>query len=101
MTSERDVTFLLSATAVDKRRLVLQIARQTRRIADFRSPRFQSERMGGRSDRNRASVERKERKLQFDDDALDLFVLLTGGDTRQIENELDKIDIYLDRERRV
>jgi DNA polymerase-3 subunit delta len=36
----------------------------------------------------------KKRKLQFDDDALDLFVLLTGGDTRQIENELEKIDIY-------
>jgi DNA polymerase-3 subunit delta len=43
----------------------------------------------------------KERKLQFDDDALDLFVLLTGGDTRQIENELDKIDIFLGGERRV
>jgi DNA polymerase III subunit delta len=37
----------------------------------------------------------KKRKLQFDEDALDLFVLLTGGDTRQIENELEKIDIYL------
>ncbi|PYJ13939.1 MAG: hypothetical protein DME94_10110 [Verrucomicrobia bacterium] len=36
----------------------------------------------------------KKRKLQFDDDALDLFVLLTGGDTRQIENELEKIDTY-------
>jgi len=43
----------------------------------------------------------KKRKLQFDEDALDLFVLLTGGDTRQIENELDKIDIFLDGERRV
>jgi DNA polymerase-3 subunit delta len=36
----------------------------------------------------------KKQKLEFDDDALDLFVLLTGGDTRQIENELEKIDIY-------
>src|SRR5205814_990319 len=37
----------------------------------------------------------KARSLQFDEDALDLFVLLTGGDTRQIENELEKIDLYL------
>src|SRR4029077_16913490 len=33
--------------------------------------------------------------LQFDDDALDLFVLLTGGNTRQIETELEKLDIFL------
>ena len=30
-----------------------------------------------------------------------MFVLLTGGDTRQIENELEKIDIFLGKERRV
>src|SRR5205807_4018904 len=36
----------------------------------------------------------KARKLQFDEDALDLFVLLTGGDSRQIENELEKIELY-------
>jgi DNA polymerase-3 subunit delta len=34
------------------------------------------------------------KKLQFDEDALDLFVLLTGGDNRQIDNELEKIDLY-------
>jgi DNA polymerase-3 subunit delta len=39
--------------------------------------------------------------LQFDDDALDLFVLLTGGDSRQIENELEKIDIFLQETRTV
>src|SRR5213596_2333025 len=43
----------------------------------------------------------KKRKLQFDDDALDLLVLLTGGDTRQIENELEKIDIFLEKDRAV
>src|SRR5881296_352840 len=43
----------------------------------------------------------KKRKLQFDEDALDLFVLLTGGDTRQIENELEKIDIFLGKDRAV
>ena len=43
----------------------------------------------------------KKRKLQFDEEALDLFVLLTGGDTRQIDNELEKIDLYLGADRRV
>ena len=44
----------------------------------------------------------KRRQLRFDDEALDLFVLLTGGDTRVIGNELEKIDLYLgENERRV
>ena len=40
-------------------------------------------------------------KLQFDEEALELFVLLTGGDTRQIDNELEKIDLFLGKERGV
>src|SRR5438046_7715254 len=43
----------------------------------------------------------KKRKLQFDANALELFVLLTGGDTRESENELEKIDIFLGKERQV
>jgi DNA polymerase-3 subunit delta len=95
-----DVTFLLSATAVDKRRSFYKLLAKRAELQIF--DRLDSSRSGWEEEateivRGRA----KERKLQFDDDALDLFVLLTGGDTRQIENELDKIDIYLDRERRV
>jgi DNA polymerase-3 subunit delta len=41
------------------------------------------------------------RKLPFDDEALDLFVLLTGGDTRQIDNELEKIETFLGKDRAV
>ena len=43
----------------------------------------------------------RKRKLQFENGALELFVLLTGGDTRQIENELEKLDICLGEKRRV
>jgi DNA polymerase-3 subunit delta len=43
----------------------------------------------------------KKRKLPFDDEALDLFVLLTGGDTRQIDNELEKIETFLGKDRAV
>ncbi len=39
-------------------------------------------------------------QLQFDPEALDLFVLLTGGDRRVIGNELEKIDLYLGADQR-
>jgi DNA polymerase-3 subunit delta len=95
-----DVTFLLSATAVDKRRSFYKSLAKRAELQVF--DRLDSSRSGWEEEateivRGRA----KGRKLQFDDDALDLFVLLTGGDTRQIENELDKIDIFLGGERRV
>lgn len=89
-----DVIFLISATEVDKRRSFYRslVKRAELQIFD----RLDSSRSGWEEEaievvRRRA----KKRKLQFDEDALDLFVLLTGGDTRQIENELEKIDIFL------
>src|SRR5439155_1642089 len=95
-----DVTFLLSATAVDKRRSFYKslAKRAELRVFDrLDSSRSEWEEEATEIVRGRA----KGHKLQFDDDALDLFVLLTGGDTHQIENELDKIDIFLGGERRV
>ena len=89
-----DVIFLVSATEVDKRRSFYRslVKRAELQIFD----RLDSSRSGWEEEaievvRRRA----KKRKLQFDEDALDLFVPLTGGDTRQIENELEKIDIFL------
>jgi DNA polymerase-3 subunit delta len=89
-----DVIFLISATEVDKRRSFYKslVKRADMQIFD----RLDSSRSGWEEEateivRGRA----KKRDLQFDDDALDLFVLLTGGDTRQIENELEKIDVFL------
>jgi len=89
-----DVIFLISATEVDKRRSFYKslVKRADMQIFD----RLDSSRSGWEEEateivRGRA----KKRDLQFDDDALDLFVLLTGGDTRQIDNELEKIDIFL------
>ena len=88
------VVLLISATEVDKRRSFYRslIKRAEIQILE----RLDSSRSGWEEEateivRNRA----QKRKLQFDDDALDLFVLLTGGDTRQIDNELEKIDVFL------
>jgi DNA polymerase III subunit delta len=89
-----DVSFLISATEVDKRRSFYKslVKRAELQIFD----RLDSSRSGWEEEAMEVVRRRaKKRRLQFDEDALDLFVLLTGGDTRQIENELEKIDIFL------
>src|SRR5213083_220614 len=87
------VTFLISATEVDKRRAFYKMLVKRAELQVF--DRLDSGRAGWEEEATEiVRLRTKKRKLQFDDDALDLFVLLTGGDTRQIENELEKIDIY-------
>ena len=95
-----DVVFLISATDVDKRRPFYKslVKRAETQVFD----RLDSSRSGWEEEATEIVRSRaKKRKLQFDDAALDLFVLLTGGDTRQIENELEKIDIFLGKDRAV
>src|SRR5438094_9602460 len=95
-----DVIFLLSATEVDKRRSFYKslVKRAEMQIFD----RLDSSRSGWEEEATEIVRSRaKKRKLQFDEDALDLFVLLTGGDTRQIDNELEKIDTFLGKDRTV
>lgn len=95
-----NITLLLSATEVDKRRSFYKALanRAELQILD----RLDSSRSGWEEEATEIVCGRAtKRKLQFDDDALDLFVLLTGGDTRQIDSELEKIDIFLGNERRV
>ena len=88
-----DVTFLISATEVDKRRSFYKTLGKHAEVQVF--DRLDSSRAGWEEEATEIVRRRaKARKLQFEEDALDLFVLLTGGDTRQIENELEKIDLY-------
>ncbi|MEY2479922.1 MAG: polymerase subunit delta [Verrucomicrobiota bacterium] len=95
-----DVTFLISATEVDKRRSFYKSLSKRAEVQVF--DKLDSNRSGWEEEATEIVRRRaKKRKLQFDDDALDLFVLLTGGDTRQIENELEKIDISLGKDRQV
>jgi DNA polymerase-3 subunit delta len=95
-----EITFLISATEVDKRRAFYKAFVKRAELQVF--DRLDSGRAGWEEEASEI-VRRhaKKRKLQFDDDALDLFVLLTGGDTRQIENELEKIDTFLGKDRAV
>ena len=95
-----EITFLISATEVDKRRGFYKALVKRAELQVF--DRLDSGRAGWEEEATEIVQRRaKKRKLQFDDDALDLFVLLTGGDTRQIENELEKIDTFLGKDRAV
>jgi DNA polymerase III subunit delta len=83
---------------VDKRRAFYKTLIKRAELQVF--DRLESARAGWEQEATEVVCQRaKKRKLQFDEDALDLFVLLTGGDTRQIENELEKIDIFLGKDR--
>lgn len=87
------ITLLISGTEVDKRRSFYKALIKRAELQVF--DRLDSARAGWEEEATEIVRQRaKKRKLQFNDDALDLFVLLTGGDTRQIENELEKIETY-------
>jgi DNA polymerase-3 subunit delta len=92
------ITLLISATDLDKRRSFYKTLLRRAEVQVF--DRLDSGRSGWEEEALEMVQQRtKKRKLQFDDDALDLFVLLTGGDTRQIDNELEKIDTFLGNDR--
>ena len=95
-----NVTFLLSATETDKRRSFYKMLTKRAEVQVIDG--LDSSRSGWEEEAGEMVRARAEKKtLRFDDDALELFVLLTGGDTRQIDNELDKIDIFLGKDRQV
>jgi len=94
------ITLLISATDVDKRRSFYKTLLKRAEVQIF--DRLDSTRGGWEEEALEMVQQRaRKRKLQFDEDALDLFVLLTGGDTRQIDNELEKIDTFLGKDRKV
>ena len=88
-----EVTLLISATEVDKRRSFYKTLVKRAELQIF--DRLDSARPGWEEQATEIVLgHAKKRKLEFDEAALELFVLLTGGDTRQIDNELEKIDVY-------
>ena len=95
-----ETTLLLSAIEVDKRRSFYKSLAKRAELQIF--DKLDSSRGGWEEEATEMVQTRaKKRKLQFADDALELFVLLTGGDTREIENELEKIDLFLGKDRAV
>jgi DNA polymerase III subunit delta len=94
------ITFLISATEVDKRRTFYKALAKCSELQVF--DRLDSSRSGWEEEASEVVQQRAEQHgLTFEQDALDLFVLLTGGDTRQIENELEKLDVFLASRREI
>ncbi len=86
--------FLLSAVGVDKRRTFYKTLGKLGKIEVFDKV------DAGKSGWEQVAseiVERsaRERGLRLAPDALELFTLFTGGERRVIENELEKLDLYL------
>jgi DNA polymerase-3 subunit delta len=94
-----DVQFLLSAIDVDKRRSFYKTLGKVGQVEVHDG--VDSSRSGWEEKAAPLVAQRAAaRKLRFDSDAERLFIFLTGGDARQIDNELEKIDLYLGPERR-
>jgi DNA polymerase III subunit delta len=94
-----DVQFLLSAVEVDKRRSFYKTLGKLGQVEVHDG--VDSSRAGWEEKAAPLVTQRAAaRKLRFDPDAERLFIFLTGGDARQVENELEKIDVYLGPERR-
>ncbi len=89
-----DIRFLLSATETDKRRTFYK---GLTKLADTQIfDRLDSTRSGWEEEAAVLVEERaRARGLELTGEASELFTLMTGGDTRQIENELEKLDLYL------
>ena len=89
-----DIQFLLSATETDKRRTFYK---GLAKLADTHVfDRLDATKSGWEEEAAVLVEERARlRGLDLTGDASELFTLLTGGDTRQIDNELEKLDLYL------
>ncbi len=89
-----DVRFLLSATETDKRRTFYK---GLSKLADLHVfDKLDSSKTGWEEEAAVLVGQHAEKRgLEFSGEASELFTLLTGGDTRQIDNELEKLDLYL------
>ncbi|MGI9114050.1 MAG: DNA polymerase III subunit delta [Chthoniobacterales bacterium] len=88
-----NVTFLISAIDPDKRRSFYKTLVKIADVHVFDQPDLNR----GGWEENAAELVRKDAGklgLRFDEEALELFVLSTGGDSRAVANELEKLSLY-------
>jgi DNA polymerase-3 subunit delta len=91
--------FLLSATPIDKRRSFYKSLQKLGKVQVFDA--LDTSRGGWEEDAAMLVRESaRSRGLELPGDTAQLLAMMTGGDRRQIETELDKLDLYLDRDRR-
>ena len=93
------IQFLLSADKVDKRRAFWKFLNKSASVQSFDKIDISRD---GWQDQVGQLVEGRanELGLDFEHEALELFIMLAGEQTKQIANELEKLDLYLGKERR-
>lgn len=91
--------FLISAVGVDKRRTFYKTLTKLAKVTVF--DKVDAGKSGWEGEAAElVDAMAREHGLSLAPDASELFVLLTGGERRVIENELVKLDLYLGPERR-
>ena len=94
-----DVRVVISTTSIDKRRSAYKRISKIANIEVFDKP--DTSRAGWEGPViAMASQKAREMGITFESGALELLVQMAGDDTRQMENELEKIDLYLGERRR-
>lgn len=95
-----EITFILSTDKFDKRRAFWKFLESRANLRYFEKIDISQE---GWQDEVAVIVEKKAAALglEFEPEALELFIMLAGEQTKQIINELEKIDLYLGSERRL
>jgi DNA polymerase III subunit delta len=95
-----DTKFILTATDVDKRRSFYNILKKATNLEIFDV--IDTSKQGWEEQVMRLVEDRAEEyNMRFEPAALELFVMLAGEHTQQIENELAKLDLYVGKERAV
>jgi DNA polymerase-3 subunit delta len=94
------VSFLLSAAEVDKRRSFYKSLTKMAKLEQF--DKLDTSRPGWEEEVEMVvSQLAAELNLKFEAEALQLFARLAGADSRQLRNELEKLDLYLGEKRKV
>jgi DNA polymerase-3 subunit delta len=92
--------FILTATDVDKRRSFYNVLKKATNLEIFDV--IDTSKQGWEGLVMRLVEDRAEEyEMRFEPAALELFVMLAGEHTQQIENELAKLDLYVGKDRAV
>lgn len=93
------IKFVLSADKVDKRRVFWKFLEKNASVRTF--DKIDISRDGWQDEVGRIVDSRAtELGLEFENEAMELFIMLAGEQTKQIANELEKLNLYLGKERR-
>ena len=93
------VKLIISALGVDKRRAFWKFIQKQADVQAY--DRIDTGRDGWQDEvAHFVTQKAAERELEFEPDALEIFVLLAGEQSQQIGNELEKLDLFLGRDRR-